>query len=234
MSVPLILAVITTLSLQNIQISTEKTLPPPPLTDQVQQDTPKILEDVPNRSEALRQASEILNRLKTVQADFVQTGPDGSVVDGRIFLQRPGKVRFDYAAPAPFLIVSDGVTVAKIDKDLETSDRIPLSSTPLSIFLGQKIDLEHKAEVLDLKKRGESLFITLRDPKGEAEGQLTLIFTTENGVQNFTGWAVTDGLGYVTRIDLRAVQQVKRLNPRLFLVDEAENSVLKRPRQRRR
>jgi len=53
-------------------------------------------------------------------------------------LQRPGKVRFEYDAPSPLLIVSDGVTLVQNDRQLETFDRVPLSATPLNYFLKEK------------------------------------------------------------------------------------------------
>ena len=88
-----------------------------------------------------------MNATHSFQGNFVQVAPNGEVSRGEIWLQRPGKVRFEYAAPNPLLIVSDGVTLVQNDRQLETFDRVPLSSTPLNYFLKENINLanEHRS-----------------------------------------------------------------------------------------
>jgi outer membrane lipoprotein-sorting protein len=80
--------------------------------------------------------------VKTARGNFEQYSPDGSFSTGQFAMSRPGKVRFDYDDPVPLVLVSDGTTVALQDADLETTDRVPLSSTPLSLLLSDKLDFE--------------------------------------------------------------------------------------------
>jgi len=76
-----------------------------------------------------------MNATHSFQGNFIQVASSGEVSQGEIWLQRPGKVRFEYAAPNPLLIVSDGVTLVQNDRQLQTFDRVPLSATPLNYFL---------------------------------------------------------------------------------------------------
>src|SRR5262249_27650373 len=82
------------------------------------------------RDAALAQANGVLNAVTRLQGRFVQNSPDGSVAAGAFYLQRPGKLRFEYDPPARMLIVSDGTVVALRDTALRTTDRTPLRSTP--------------------------------------------------------------------------------------------------------
>ena len=56
----------------------------------------------------LDQLSAYLNSWKTVQASFVQVNADGSKAKGTIYIQRPGRARFEYAAPDKNLVIAAG------------------------------------------------------------------------------------------------------------------------------
>ncbi len=73
--------------------------------------------------------------------DFVQVGPDGSKTQGQVYLQKPGRVRFEYADPTPIELIADGSSVVVRDRKLATQDLYPLSQTPLRFLLADKIDL---------------------------------------------------------------------------------------------
>ncbi|MEO1408033.1 MAG: outer-membrane lipoprotein carrier protein LolA, partial [Pseudomonadota bacterium] len=89
----------------------------------------------------LAEVSAALSAVTTAKGRFVQIAPDGSESTGDFYLRRPGRVRFEYDAPVPLLIVADGATVAVEDKDLETQDRVPLGTTPLGLLLDDDLDL---------------------------------------------------------------------------------------------
>src|SRR5215216_6091811 len=72
-----------------------------------------------------------LTSVHTLIGDFVQVGPDGSRTDGKFYLQKPGRVRFEYNPPSPLELVADGSSVAVRDRRLSTQDVYPLSQTPL-------------------------------------------------------------------------------------------------------
>ncbi|TIL63125.1 MAG: outer membrane lipoprotein carrier protein LolA, partial [Mesorhizobium sp.] len=69
--------------------------------------------------------------VKSMAGEFVQFGPKGEQTGGKFFLERPGKIRFNYDGTSNFRVVSDGKSVVILNKRLKTSDLYPLSKTPL-------------------------------------------------------------------------------------------------------
>ena len=84
-----------------------------------------------NQKAQAAKVSSYLSSLQTVSGNFVQAGPDGSKTKGDFYIQKPGKVRFEYAAPSPIAIIADGSMLAVRDRNLATQDLYPLSQTPL-------------------------------------------------------------------------------------------------------
>jgi len=166
------------------------------------------------RTQALAAASTALNRMSAVQGRFAQVAPDGSRSQGDIYLQRPGKMRFQYDAPSPLTIVSDGATVSVEDRSVRDVSRVPLRSTPLYYVLKRDVALERDARITRVTRSGDQLLVTARDRTGEAEGEITLQFAGP-GYQ-LRQWTITDGQRQTTRITLSDVRAAGRLDPRLF------------------
>ncbi|MEE9346911.1 MAG: outer membrane lipoprotein carrier protein LolA [Robiginitomaculum sp.] len=158
-----------------------------------------------------------LNNTGTLRGRFVQTAGDGRTAQGNIYLSRPGKIRFEYDAPNPMLIVSDGKTIMQSDKALGTSDRIPLKSTPLDFFLKNQVKLSRDTQVLSLIKRPGETQVTVRDGSGKAAGEMTLIFDAGNYA--LKEWIVLDEFGTSTRITLSGLVYNESLDPQLFVLD---------------
>src|SRR5260221_7970213 len=75
-----------------------------------------------------------LNRLHSLSARFLQVNEDGGLLRGDFFMERPGKMRFQYDPPATITMVSDGSLVLYYDREVKQSSYVPLSSTPLAIL----------------------------------------------------------------------------------------------------
>jgi len=157
-----------------------------------------------------------LNNTHSFSGRFTQYGVDGTVSTGLIHLKRPGKMRFEYDAPNPLLIVSDGVTLTQIDKALETSDRVPLSATPLNFFLKENVRLERDTEVVSLIKTGTETKVTARDGSGEMDGDITMVFDARTLA--LKGWTIADSFGGNTRVLLSDLKYNQNINPRLFVL----------------
>ena len=157
-----------------------------------------------------------MNSTVSFSGRFAQYGSDNSFSQGSIFLKRPGKVRFEYDAPAQMLMVSDGVTLTQVDKALDTKDRIPLKATPLAFFLGENVKLEDDVEVISLQKTMDSISVTAKDGSGEMDGAITMIFDPSTFA--LREWVVHDGFGQQTKILLSDLKYNERLNPRLFVL----------------
>jgi outer membrane lipoprotein-sorting protein len=174
------------------------------------------------RAAGIAAANRSLNAVQRLQGRFVQSSPGGARSSGTLYLQRPGRLRFEYDAPATLLIVSDGSVVAMRDTELRTTERTPLRSTPLNIILGRTIDLERDARVLRVSRSGPWLMVTARDRGGQTDGQITLQFYGENA--DLRSWDVIDATGARTRITLSGVTQPASFDRGLFrLEDVLEN-----------
>src|SRR5690606_26135060 len=68
--------------------------------------------------EIVRRANAYFNGLTYLTGDFAQIGADGRRYSGRLFVQRPGKLRFEYRPPSPLEVISDGSSVVVRDRKL--------------------------------------------------------------------------------------------------------------------
>jgi outer membrane lipoprotein-sorting protein len=159
-----------------------------------------------------------LNSTASFSGRFTQYGADGSISAGTVLLQRPGKVRFEYDAPNPLLIVSDGVTLVQHDKALQTFDRVPLSATPLNYFLKENVDLAADTEVISLQKFPDAWSVTARDGSGELAGTITMVFEPET--MALLQWVIVDEFGGQTTVQLSDLVYNQRINPRHFVLRE--------------
>ena len=91
--------------------------------------------------------------MTTLTGNFVQIGPDGRRIGGKLTLAKPGRLRFDYDQPSPLEIVADGTSVAVKDRKLGTQDLYFISQTPLKFLLREKIDLARDLTVTDVGER---------------------------------------------------------------------------------
>lgn len=169
------------------------------------------------QAKAINGISDYLNSFQTLQGEFTQVSPKGNLSRGVFYIAKPGKMRFEYAPPNPFLIVSDGtwLTVKNVKK--ESGDQFPLSQTPLRLVLAKKVDILNDTKILDFQDQGGILTVTLEDKKNTlGSGQLTLVYDqASNALQQ---WVVIDGKGRRTTVSLENVMMGVEPDPKLFKV----------------
>ena len=161
-----------------------------------------------------------LNSIATMKARFLQVAEDGTLATGDFYLRRPGRLRFEYDPPVPILVVADSIWIVLEDSELRQVDRLPLSSTPLSILVADEVSLGDGAVVSEISASGGLLQIALRDTENPDEGVLTLVFDARP--LRLRQWLVTDSLGQTTEITLSDLEINIPLDPRLFVYDEPE------------
>src|SRR5476649_722580 len=77
------------------------------------------VQGVPPALDAAQKVQTYLNKLTTVQADFLQISPEGNESTGKFFLSRPGKMRWQYNPPVPVLIIVSGGILSYYDAELD-------------------------------------------------------------------------------------------------------------------
>lgn len=168
----------------------------------------------------LNRISAYLNSITSLQASFVQVGPNGELDQGMIYAKKPGRLRFEYAPPSPYLIVSDGVTIAVANSKLRTVDRYPLVENPLNIILRERIDLAKDQRIVSVERQAGTLRITAAEKSGPLKGQVTLIFA--NPATELRQWIITDAQGLQTMIALKNTKTEVSLPPDLFVLKDVD------------
>lgn len=171
-----------------------------------------------------------MNATHSFEGRFTQYGSDGTVSSGKVYLQRPGKLRFDYDPPNALLIVSDGVTLTQLDRKLETEDKVPLSATPLNYFLRSNVNLANDTEVIGLTKDASEMRVTARDGSGEIDGTITMVFDARTLA--LKAWIIGDSFGSETRVQLSNLSYNGQLDPRLFVLRDNSRRATRRGRLR--
>ncbi|GAA6191037.1 outer membrane lipoprotein carrier protein LolA [Phaeobacter sp. NW0010-22] len=164
----------------------------------------------------LNEISGYLNRLKTVQTTFTQINDDGSLSTGKLWLQRPGRMRFEYDPPESAVVTAKGGTVIIQDpKSNQPAEQYPLNRTPLSIILARKVDLSRANMVVGHGFDGTSTVVTAQDPENPQYGKLDLLFTGDP--VELRKWVVHDGAGSQTTVILGKLTKGNSLNQNLFV-----------------
>ena len=175
---------------------------------------PALAQADPQDDALVAKAVAYLDGLTSVKGAFQQTDQKGVNVTGTFYLARPGRARFQYDPPSGLVITSDGKTVVLTDSRLKTLQRIPLSSTPLALFLADHIRLDKGAKITRVDRSAQGFSITARDGRGLAQGEVTLYFA--EGPTRLSGWAIVDAQGRTTRVALGALSPFANPSPELF------------------
>ena len=173
--------------------------------------------DANQKAQAAR-VSSYLSSLQTLVGNFVQVAADGSKTKGDFYIQKPGKVRFEYDDPSQIAIVADGSSLVVRDKKLATQDVYPLSQTPLRFLLADRIDLLKDATVTAVS--ADDTYVTVLVEEKHAvigTSKLMMMF----GAKDFQlkQWIVTDPQGYDTTVALSNLDTAKRPDPDMFKID---------------
>ncbi|CAN5219294.1 outer membrane lipoprotein carrier protein LolA [soil metagenome] len=169
----------------------------------------------PEDRAALATAQANLQNLTSAQGDFVETGPNGQRRTGRFYLQRPGKMRFEYTNPAGLLVVSDGYNVKRFDPRLNVFRQVPLGATPLSTFLARNVRLDQGVSIDRVTRMQTGAFaITARDARRPNDGSVILAFA--GSPLRLQEWTITDAQGSRTRTQLTTLIAAPGLSSRLF------------------
>jgi len=193
-------------------------VPQAPASQAISKQAPAAAKPSMDAPTAIAKANQWFNANLTMVADFVQLGADGKRTDGKLYVQRPGRLRFEYARPATLEIIADGSSVAVRDRKLATQDVYFIGQTPLKFLLKEKIDIAKDTQILDVKADERSVMILIED-KATFGGtsRIRLVFDTANF--SLRQWTVTDPQGYETLVSLSNLELAQRPDPTLFKIN---------------
>jgi outer membrane lipoprotein-sorting protein len=172
------------------------------------------VESSPEDQADITRVETYLNGLRSLKAHFMQVTGDGGISEGTAWLQRPGRMRFQYDPPAPFtLIAAHGVLIFN-DSSLQQTSNIPLSRTPLGILLADHVTLSGGVTVTAIRRLPGQLQVSLVRTDSPGDGTLTLIFADQP--LTLRQWTVVDAQRRETHVTLYNAQTGGSFDPQLF------------------
>jgi outer membrane lipoprotein-sorting protein len=154
----------------------------------------------PQDNADLRRIEVYLDSLRTLKAHFLQVAPNGQITQGTAWLDRPGRMRFQYDPPSPLLLVAGHGLVVFYDKSLNQTSNIPISQTPLGVLLADHVRLAGDVTVTGMQRLPGQIQVSLVRTASPGDGTLTLIFA--DNPLTLRQWTVVDAQRQETRVTL--------------------------------
>ena len=162
---------------------------------------------------AAQRIADHFSSIKTMAGEFMQIGPSGQQTGGKFFIERPGKIRFNYDPPSPISVISDGKSVVIGNSKLDTWNLYPLSTTPLKLLLSDHIDLSGRM-VKSVKQGPDLTTIVLGDRSVFGNSTITMMFDPTS--YELKQWTITDAQGKDTTVMIYNVQTGVQLAGSMF------------------
>jgi outer membrane lipoprotein-sorting protein len=166
------------------------------------------------------------NAIRTLQARFVQTNPNGSIVQGTLYIRRPGRMRFEYDPPSQLKIVADGLQVTLWDPATRDFGQWPIGWTAASFLVRDPLQLSGDLTVESLQRIDGELHLALTQTRKPQEGKV-IVRLAENPLA-LRGWAIIDGRGNRVDVTLTDLRTGLQLADSLFKYDGPDPGAIRR------
>lgn len=160
------------------------------------------------------QIEQYFNGIRSLKARFVQSNPNGSVVQGTLYVRRPGRMRFEYDAPSQLKIVADGYQVTMWDNATRDFGQWPIGWTAASFLVKDPLVLSGDLQVEKLERVNGMLEATMSQTRKPQEGKL-IVRLAENPLL-LRGWTIVDNRGNRVTVSLSEMQSGLQLADSLF------------------
>ncbi|KAB2700657.1 outer membrane lipoprotein carrier protein LolA [Ochrobactrum sp. Kaboul] len=164
---------------------------------------------------AAQQIADHFSSVRTMTGEFVQFGPKGDQTGGTFYIERPGKIRFNYNN-SPIRVISDGESVVINNRKLDTWDLYPLSKTPLKLLLADRIDLGG-GRLQNVKQEPDMTTLVLGDKSIFGDSKITMMFDPKS--YELKQWTITDAQKLDTTVMIFNVRSGVRFTDDMFKID---------------
>ena len=175
---------------------------------------PPAAQLAPQDAAVLQRVAAYLQGIHTMTAKFEQAVTGGGVATGYVWVQRPGRMRFQYDPPNKMLMFADSFNVYYWDPELKQMSTIALKSTPAWFLLRDPISFTDGVTVTHFEHSGNTVRVTVVQTAEPDQGSLTMEFTENPLVLRH--WTVVDQKGKITDVTLSEAQYGMALDPNLF------------------
>lgn len=172
----------------------------------------------------LDRISAYLNGIHAMKGSFTQLDGNGGLARGQFWLQKPGKIRFEYFPPAQLTVVSDGYSIMVQNRKLKTTDRYPLLDSPLDFVLSNTLDLKRNPLIVGIDHQPGSIVVRARSAKNRMNGNITMVFADPS--LELRQWTIVDAQGQQTTVSLADVQTGVAIPSSTFVLND-ENKFTK-------
>ncbi len=155
-----------------------------------------------------------MNGVHTLKARFLQVAPNGATAEGVAWMERPGRMRFEYDKPSPLLLVAGYGLFIFHDSQLNQTTNLPLSATPLGLLLRDNLRLSGDVTVTGIERLPGQIQVSMVRTASPDEGSLTLVFA--DAPLALRQWSVVDAQRQETRVTLYNVQLGGTFDQNLF------------------
>ncbi len=182
----------------------------------------------PNTVTDIARVESYLTGISTITADFNQTDANGGIANGKFYLQRPGKMRWEYAPPTPILIVCDGSVLTYYDSELKQVNYVGIDDTLATFLIKPSIKLNSAGTKLtSFTSQNSMIRATVVQTKKPDEGSLTLEFS--DAPLQLRQLVITDATGNTTHIQLQNMKFGAAIPANLFkFTDPRESRSIRR------
>ncbi len=174
--------------------------------------------EIAKNKSTIDRLQQYLSGLTTIISDFTQTAPDGTLTSGKFFLERPGKMRWQYNPPTPILMVSNGSELVYYDYELEQSSHIPLDQTLIGFLAQEHIRFDKMVGIVELSVQTGAIRITLAQREKPDDGELMLEFSDSPLL--LRNMVIRDATKQVTTVSLNNARFGLKMDSELFVFRE--------------
>ena len=160
------------------------------------------------------QIEQYFNSIRSLKARFVQSNPNGSVVQGNLYVRRPGRMRFEYDAPSQLKIVADGMQVTMWDNATRDFGQWPIGWTAASFLVKDPLSLTGDLQVEKIERVNGMIEATMSQARKSQEGKV-IVRLAENPLL-LRGWTIIDNRGNRVTVSLSEMQTGLQLADSLF------------------
>ena len=169
------------------------------------------------------QVNKFFENLNTLEADFIQVSSSGNISNGKIYFDLPGKLRIDYSEPNNILITCKGFWIVIQDRNLKTTNNIPLNQSPFSILIEKQINLSNKTIKTEFQNKSGIISLMVKSSNNEQVGQLTLEFSEKP--LSLKKWIIKDNFGDMTTVLIQNAKYNRPLSHLLFFPEDFPDEI---------
>lgn len=160
------------------------------------------------------QIEDYLNGIRTLTSTFEQVSGEGGVATGKLYLSRPGRMRFEYDAPVPVLLVADGRDIHYYDRELQQVTDLRIESTPAAFLLRDRVSLSGGVTLTRYDHQPGVIRLTFVETAEPDQGSVTLALTDRP--LELRQWTVVDPQQKRVTVTLTDPHYGAAVDPKLF------------------